>query len=921
MSIDEHKIFIFDLDGTIIDSEKIHCQAYNMQLKKEISYDAYCEIFHTDKKEAFCKKHNIDFKKKDEDFKQLYAKHAKFIDGFEEFFKYLLQNGKTTCIVTNSSRDRCQFVKTLHPILNNIDLWITKDDVTKPKPNPEGYIRALQELLDETVHLEEVVIFEDSLIGSESIKNIPCVSKIFINSNAYGSMNLQETFLSHHNFYDVLKSTRLKVETDDIDDYDTIFRKYENALCLLKQHAKNIINIIIPLIIQHKTIFILGVGKSGLIAQKCVSTWNSMGISAYSVNVNDLFHGDFGKIIDNSVILYISNSGNTYELINVAKHIKNEFNVTQIILSNNHDNALKEYCDYNFSLLNDNKIYEIDDINRAPTTSSFVFLSFLDILGIQIRKHLGKFTEKDFVRFHPGGTLGKKHIIDSVVIVACGRGIRLHPYTIQFPKCLVNLDNDNILCKQIKYWSKYTKSFVILIENKYNEIVKFYCDHMDIEYKIRNVCIDNHQENSYTIQQGLGKDYNDKNIIITWCDILFTHEIDIHSLNTNIIFTYGNECRYHAEINKIEKVNSGGNVIGCFFVQNYHNLEVTNTNLDFCDVFIDNFGNFNTYKLESVIDIGDLQKLQSYQSSCTNKYKTRYFNKITDTHDGYLKKQSLDKNGKSLIVKEKQYYKMISTTNIKHLFPTILEYDRDYFIIQKLPADPIYTIINHEDYLTPIFNALCDLHEEKRIIIDDNEFYANLKIEFYDKIIQRCKNIKSLINYLKIARVSSASSQSLKIHHVFEDILTSLFDDIYAYYNDKEKVYHIIHGDCQFSNILKAEDDKIIFIDPRGYFGKRQFYGIKEYDYSKVLYALSGYDSFNNKDDYYFDYDSDTQTIDLHICHTDLMNYKHLFKDFDICLKMMIIHWFGLAEYNKNNIHKCIAAFYHAIYLYHLYCL
>ena len=89
-------------------------------------------------------------------------------------------------------------------------------------------------------------------------------------------------------------------------------------------------SIILPLLIN-KNIFIFSVGKSGLIAQKCVSTWNSLGITAYTNNVTDLFYGDF-KNKDDDVILYISNSGNTEELINVSKHLKNNFNVLQIII-------------------------------------------------------------------------------------------------------------------------------------------------------------------------------------------------------------------------------------------------------------------------------------------------------------------------------------------------------------------------------------------------------------------------------------------------------------------------------------------------------------------------------------------------------------------------------------------------------------
>jgi len=173
MNINDYDIYIFDLDGTIIDSEKIHYQSYNNQLNNSLSFKSYCDIFHTNKKEEFIKENKIDIVKKEQDFKELYELNGKLIDGFEVFFKSLINSGKITCIVTNSNKKRCEFIKSLHPILNYIDLWITKDDIKYIKPNPEGYIKAIQYLTIDNNKLEKIVIFEDSYIGLESIKNIP----------------------------------------------------------------------------------------------------------------------------------------------------------------------------------------------------------------------------------------------------------------------------------------------------------------------------------------------------------------------------------------------------------------------------------------------------------------------------------------------------------------------------------------------------------------------------------------------------------------------------------------------------------------------------------------------------------------------------------------------------------------------------
>ena len=220
---------------------------------------------------------------------------------------------------------------------------------------------------------------------------------------------------------------------------------------------------------------------------------------------------------------------------------------------------------------------------------------------------------------------GKKYN-DTVVIVACGKGTRLYPYTKHLPKILVNLDHNNLLCKQLEYWSKYTENFIILIEEKYNTLIKFYCKEMKINYIIRNVSIDNNQENSYTIQKGLDNIVDNLNIMMVWCDILLTNDIDIKLLDENTIFTYGNQCRYLAENNNLNKVNNGGNVIGCFYIKKYKKIENNDDKNDFCDIFLKNFKKFKTYNLDNLIDIGDLDKLKAYRNN-DSKYITRYFNK------------------------------------------------------------------------------------------------------------------------------------------------------------------------------------------------------------------------------------------------------------------------------------------------------
>ena len=141
--------------------------------------------------------------------------------------------------------------------------------------------------------------------------------------------------------------------------------------------------------------------------------------------------------------------------------------------------------------------------------------------------------------------------------------------------------------------------------------------------------------------------------------------------------------------------------------------------------------------------------------------------------------------------------------------------------------------------------------------------------------------------------------------------------------NQNDICYSIIHGDCQFSNILYCENEsKLYFIDPRGYYGKSKIYGDHRYDYAKVIYALSGYDKFNNNHLYSIkNYDKDSQELII-----EIDNNLDLFEDIKkvtglryinrVTLSYLVIIWIGLAQYNQNNILKCVSSYYYGLYLF-----
>jgi arabinose-5-phosphate isomerase len=150
-----------------------------------------------------------------------------------------------------------------------------------------------------------------------------------------------------------------------------------------------------------KIIFI-GIGKTGVVLKKASQSFSSLGIPSYYVDAASLSHGDFGTISDEDLCVFASNSGNTFETVIALKHIKNFKNFT-VAITNKSESPISKFSD--FSIIYDFN-EEICINNLAPTTSTTILLIILDLVAVCVSQE-NKFEKKDFLKFHPGGNLGK----------------------------------------------------------------------------------------------------------------------------------------------------------------------------------------------------------------------------------------------------------------------------------------------------------------------------------------------------------------------------------------------------------------------------------------------------------------------------------------------------------------------------------
>ena len=150
-------------------------------------------------------------------------------------------------------------------------------------------------------------------------------------------------------------------------------------------------------------VIVTGVGKSGNIGAKIAATLSSTGTPAFFINPLDVYHGDLGVMTPDDVVLALSNSGQTDELLRFLPTVLH-MNIPIIAMSGNPQSLLAKYSNAHITV---KVAKEACPLNLAPTSSTTAALAMGDALAIALMQ-VRNFKPKDFAQFHPGGELGKR---------------------------------------------------------------------------------------------------------------------------------------------------------------------------------------------------------------------------------------------------------------------------------------------------------------------------------------------------------------------------------------------------------------------------------------------------------------------------------------------------------------------------------
>ena len=173
-----------------------------------------------------------------------------------------------------------------------------------------------------------------------------------------------------------------------------------NLVELVDENFETAINLILD---SKGRVVVTGIGKSAIIANKIVATLNSTGTPSIFMHAADAIHGDLGIIKKDDVIICISKSGNTPEIMDLVPFLKMTKNPL-IAITGDINSALAKNSSV---VLNSHVDIEICPNNLAPTNSTTAQLVIGDAIAATLVKIKG-FTSNDFAKFHPGGSLGKK---------------------------------------------------------------------------------------------------------------------------------------------------------------------------------------------------------------------------------------------------------------------------------------------------------------------------------------------------------------------------------------------------------------------------------------------------------------------------------------------------------------------------------
>jgi len=460
-------------------------------------------------------------------------------------------------------------------------------------------------------------------------------------------------------------------------------------------------------------------------------------------------------------------------------------------------------------------------------------------------------------------------------------------YNNYFPKsgqlipCMTDYEHDQVIIHIAKInphyiilVPKYTEGIkdipnIVSCEKSFNCKETITCENIYKQLKIQDFC-------NYSIIYEIGA-----------CFIYMNTDAFLKK-NTILQFTTNDNGSYHKLVTDfLKSINPNIDKIHSIICHNYKEM------LNYFDTPLSSEWN-------------QIQRKQGYGSSFNNLY----------LRDAMIKKEAKNEYGIKKIQKEIIFYKFVQKHKCCAMPEFIESTDTSYtmkYLSEHKPLFqlfPFFTENKKADILQQIETYLQRLHQTETQIVSREIYEKALHSEMIDKLEKRYEEVKDILNDYTF--IKSVNGVPIRLFHENLELLQRAANKFIESRNSY--IFTPIHGDCQFNNILyNSEKKDLVFIDPRGYFGDHDIFGLPEYDFAKVKFALSGYDAFDAREVTYQDISGSNITLEI-----PTLVPQPLAKN-DFISQLVVSIWLGNAHCFKENKLKTAYSYFIAMYYASLY--
>lgn len=532
-------------------------------------------------------------------------------------------------------------------------------------------------------------------------------------------------------------------------------------------------------------------------------------------------------------------------------------------------------------------------------------------------------------------------MLKQIIIQAGGKGTRLEALTRNKPKCLVPFDNLPIIFHLFKKFAG--AHFSIIADYKINVLEKYLSIFAkNVDYRILKPRATG---TIAGIKEAISSFKSNESFMIIWCDLILGEDFrlpcELDSIKSKSVtpppriigknyigISKSFECRWSFKDGIFsEKPSFEHGVAGLFIFSSKKILKNIPTSGALVEWLQHQNIHFEPLSLQSSQEIGTLLAY----TKCNPINLTRPFNKI-EFKDKIAIKTPLDDQGREIASKEIKWYKFVVKRGFSDI-PHIYKYTP--LTMKRINGKNIFEYeclldSQKREILAQIISTLHRLHTLSPCI----KARASDCIQTYIlKTFERLECVRGLIPF--------ANDEFIKINaRYYKNILFSKKEIESMVLECLPSEFCVIHGDCTFSNILfDSFNMKCVLIDPRGYFGKSDIYGDRDYDFAKLYYSIVGnYDAFNRKkfslliesnsvelaiksngwedmEEYFFECVSRLSSLDSGIKDSikNSKNTNFIKENIVSKKKIKLLHaliWAGLTTYAWEDYDSICAAFY-----------